>query len=450
MARFLTREPLSRRAFLRGSGVAIALPWLEAMLPRAAFARGLLTPASPLRFAFVFAPNGKAMDAWTPEVLGDGWQPTPTLAPLAPHRERVLVLSGLAHKNAEALGDGPGDHARSAACFLTGAHPRKTEGADIRNGVSIDQVLARHAGGATRFPSLELGCSPPLTSGNCDSGYSCAYSCNVSWRSETTPQLKETDPRALFERLFGADDGLTAEQRARRLARRRSLLDYAGEEAGRLRTQLGATDRRKLDEYLTAVREVEQRIERAEREPPPEPPVARPRGVPADRGEHARLLSELLALAFHGDLTRVATHMLANAGDNKSHPELGIAGGHHELSHHAGDPAKIEAIEKIDRFHVELLAHLLARLSALEEGDGTLLDHLLLVYGSGISDGNRHNHDELPVLLCGGGNGTVRSGRHVRVPDGTPMCNLFVSLLDRAGVRERAFGDSSGRLDELA
>jgi len=449
MAHFHTRAPLSRRTFLRGAGAAIALPWLEAMAPRTAFARGA-GAAPPLRFAFLFVPNGKWMDGWTPEREGADFELSPTLEPLAARKRDLLVLSGLAQRNAEALGDGPGDHARSAACFLTGAHPRKTEGANILNGVSIDQLLAERIGRETRLPSLELGCEAPLTSGNCDSGYSCAYSCNISWKSATTPQLKELDPRLVFERLF-ADEGLAPEERARRLARRRSLLDHAREEAARLKVELGATDRRKLDEYLTAVREIERRIERAEADAAasPTPAPSRPAGIPADFGEHARVLCDLLVLAFQADLTRVATHMLANDGNNKSFKWLGVSDGHHEVSHHGQEPGKIAKLEKIDRFHVELLAHLLARMAAVSEGDGTLLDHSLVLYGAGISDGNAHNHDELPILLAGRGGGAVEPGRHLRFPRGTPLCNLYLSLLDRAGVREAAFGDSRGRLEGI-
>lgn len=453
MIHFATRTPLSRRTFLRGAGVAIAVPWLEAMLPRAAFARGLLSaPSAPLRFAFCFTPNGKWMESWTPATAGeDAPLPEtlpPTLLPLASLRSQLLIVSGLKQTNAEALGDGPGDHARSAACFLTGAHPRKTEGADLKNGRSIDQQLAEAVGAATRFPSLEVGCSPPLVSGGCDSGYSCAYSCNISWQSETTPQLKETDPRALFERLFGAGDDLTPEQRARRLARRKSLLDYAADDARRLSVNLGAADRRKLDEYLTGVRELETRIEKAEQEARTQPAqqVARPAGTPGDHGEHIRLLADLLVLAFQADLTRVATHMFANDGDNRSYPELGAPEGHHEASHHGNDPRKIDFVEKIDRFHVEQLAAFVRKLATTPDGDGTLLDHALVLYGAGISDGNAHNHDQLPIALAGGGNGTVKSGRHLRLATPTPLCNLYLGLLDRTGTRAASFGDSTGRL----
>jgi hypothetical protein len=473
MAHFHLRAPLSRRTFLRGSGVALALPWLEAMVPSVAFARGRLSPprsSAPLRFAFLFVPNGKWMKAWTPATPAGATtselaELPPSLSPLAAVRPKLVVLSGLTQANAFAKGDGPGDHARSAAAFLTGAHPKKTEGADLRNGVSIDQLLAQRLGDATRLPSLEVGCEPPLTSGNCDSGYSCAYSCNVSWRSATTPQLKEVDPRLVFERLFADGEDATPEQRAQRLARRRSLLDYANDEAARLKAQLGATDRRKLDEYTTAVREVERRIEKAETDarraavenaPSQSGALAaatqKPAGVPATFAEHVNLLSDLLALAFQSDLTRVATHMFANDGNNKSFPWLDVPDGHHEVSHHGGEAGKIAKLHVIDRFHVELLGHFLARLAATSEGDGTLLDHTLVLYGAGISDGNAHNHDDLPIVLAGGGNGTVQpsaTGRHLRLKNGTPLCNLFVSLLDRADVRVQSFGDSDGRIDAL-
>ena len=452
MATFLTRTPLSRRTFLRGAGATIALPWLEAMLPRAAFARGMLdAPKAPLRFAFLFVPNGMWMANWTPakEGAGKDFVLSPTLEPLAALKAELLVLSGLAHKHADANGDGPGDHARSAACFLTGTQPRKTEGADIRNGTSIDQLLAERIGQETRFPSLELGCERPLTSGNCDSGYSCAYSCNISWKSPTTPQLKEMDPRLVFERLF-ADESLPPEERAKRLARRKSLLDYARDDATRLKVKLGTTDRRKLDEYLTAVREIEQRIEKAEAAAAsPAPTKVKPTGIPADFGEHVRVLCDLLVLAFQADLTRVATHMFANDGNNKSFPWLDVPDGHHEISHHGSEPGKIEKVKLVDRFHAEQLGYLLAKMAAVQEGDGTLLDHSLVMYGAGISDGNAHNHDELPILLAGRGNGAVKSGRHARFARGTPLCNLYLSLLDRAGVSEKSFGDSTGRLESI-
>jgi hypothetical protein len=446
MARFLSREPLSRRTFLRGAGTALALPWLEAMLPRAAYARGISSVASPRRFAFLFAPNGKRMDQWTPAEDGPDYALPPLLEPLAPFRSQLLVLTGLAHQNANAIGDGPGDHARSAACFLTGAHPRKTEGANIRNGVSVDQLLAEKLGVETRLPSLELGTEPALTSGNCDSGYSCAYSCNVSWKGPATPVLKEVDPRLVFERLFGGEDA-TPELRAQRLARRKSILDAAGADAQRLRARLGATDRRKVDEYLESVRALEREIEKSEAAGPVAPPVARPAGIPPDLGDHLRLLSGLLVAAWQADLTRVASFMFANDGSNRSFPFLGVPDGNHEVSHHGNDVAKLEKYAKINRFHVEQLAFLLGKLAATEDGDGTLLDHALVTYGCGISDGNAHNHDHLPIVVAGGGG--LATGKHLRFAGDPPLCNLFLALLDCGGIRQARFGDSTARLEGI-
>jgi len=447
MASFHLRAPLSRRTFLRGAGTALALPWLEAMLPRAAFARGLFSAPAPRRFAFLFAPNGKRMDLWTPAAEGEAFELTALLEPLAPWKSQLLVLTGLSHRHANANGDGPGDHARAAACFLTGVQARKTEGANLRNGVSVDQLLAERLGLETRLPSLELGTEPALTSGNCDSGYSCAYSCNVSWKSPSTPVLKEVDPRQVFERLFGSDDA-TPEERARRLALRKSILDAAGDDAQRLRARLGATDRRKVDEYLESVRALEREIEKSEAAGPVAPPLARPAaGVPRDLGDHLRLLSDLLVVAWQADLTRVASFMFANDGSNRSFPFLGVPDGHHETSHHGGDPGKLEKLAKINRFHVEQLAYLLGKLAAASDGDGSLLDHALVTYGCGISDGNAHNHDHLPIVVAGGGG--LATGRHVRFAGDPPLCNLFLALLEQGGVRRASFGDSTGRLEGI-
>ncbi len=449
MASFHLRAPLSRRTFLRGAGTALALPWLEAMLPRAAFARGNLSAPDPAprRFAFLFAPNGKRMDLWTPAAEGEAFELPPLLEPLAPWKSQLLVLTGLAHRHANANGNGPGDHARAAACFLIGVQARKTEGANLKNGVSVDQLLAERLGAETRLPSLELGTEPALTSGNCDSGYSCAYSCNVSWKSPSTPVLKEVDPRLVFERLFGSDDA-TPEERARRLALRKSILDAAGDDAQRLRARLGATDRRKVDEYLESVRALEREIEKSEAAGPVAPPLARPAaGVPRDLGDHLRLLSDLLVAAWQADLTRVASFMFANDGSNRSFPFLGVPDGHHETSHHGGDPGKLEKLAKINRFHVEQLAYLLGKLAAASDGDGSLLDHALVTYGCGISDGNAHNHDHLPIAVAGGGG--LATGRHVRFDGDPPLCNLFLALLECGGVRRASFGDSTGRLEGI-
>jgi hypothetical protein len=430
---------IGRRTFLRGFGTALALPWMESLAWAA--------PNPPRRMAFLFIPNGVHIPDWTPKQVGEDYVLPRLLDPLVPHKQDLLVLSGLAHNNARALGDGPGDHARSAACFLTGAHPVKTAGTNIRNGVSVDQVMAQRVGNRTRFRSLELGCDPAAQAGNCDSGYSCAYSSNISWRTPTMPMAKEVNPRLVFERLFGLGaEGETLQARAERMAARKSIIDYVGADAARLQRRLGRADRRKLDEYFAGVRELERRIETSENNPVELAGFAPPKGVPRDYREHVNLMCDLTVLAFRLDLTRVVTFMLANEGSNRTFPFLGIPEGHHHLSHHGGDRHKIAQIRKINRFQSEQLAYLLARLKEVQEGDGTLLDHSMVLFGSAISDGNRHNHDNLPIVLAGGGGGTVRPGRHVRVGRDTPLCNLYVSLLERMDVPVQSFGDSTGSL----
>lgn len=437
---------LSRRALLRGAGAAIALPLLDAMVPAGALAG---EPEAARRLLFVGVPNGIHMPDWTPKAEGPLAALPPILEPLAPHAKELSVLSGLALDGGRDHGDGPGDHARSCASFLTGAHPRKTAGADLRAGVSVDQAAAVKLGETTRLASLELGCEPAMTSGQCDSGYSCAYSANMSWRSESQPMPKETDPRAAFERLFGGPDtGESAEERARRLALRRSVLDAALADAKDLRDRLGPTDRRKLDEYLTAVRDLERRIDRAAKDGESLAPqgAVRPAGVPSDPKEHLRLMFDVAVLAVQSDATRVVTVLVANEGSNRSYAFAGVPEGHHEISHHGNDAAKQAKVAKINRWHAEQFAYLLERLRAVREGGGSLLDRAAVVYGSGISDGNRHNHDDLPVLLAGRLGGTLAPGRHVRFPAETPLCNLYLSLLDRVNVRTAKFGDSTGRL----
>jgi hypothetical protein len=443
---------LSRRTILRGVGASVALPLLDAMAPARSPAMTEGTPAPPTRAAFVYVPNGVHLPAWTPTDTGRTFDLPPTLAPLAPVRDDLLVLSGLALDPARAHGDGSGDHARAMAAFLTGCHPRKTNGAGLRAGVSVDQVAAARVGRATRFPSLELGCEGSKGDGACDHGYSCAYQTNLSWRGESTPAAKEIDPRLVFERLFGgANPDETGAARARRDRARKSVLDFVAEDAARIRATLGAADGRKLDEYLTGVREVERRIERAQ--PAVDigrTSVAKPVGIPADFRAHARLMCDLLVLAFRTDATRIATFALANDGSNRSYPGAGVPDGHHDVSHHGGDARKQEKIRAINAHHVEQFAYLLGRLKATPDGDGTLLDRCLIVYGSGISDGDAHAHDDLPIVLAGRGNGTVTTGRHLRYPRETPLANLHRSVLDRLGVPGASFGDSTGRLDDLA
>jgi len=444
-------QPIPRRTFLRGLGTAIALPMLEAMLPLTALAQS--APKSrPNRMAFIFVPNGIHMADWTPAVEGTGFELPYILEPLKNVREYLSILTGLAQHNAEALGDGGGDHARSTAAWLTGCHPKKTDGADIRNGISVDQLAAQKVGHLTRFPSLEIGCERGAMAGNCDSGYSCAYSSSISWRSETTPVAKEVNPRLVFERLFSSgDSGETAENRARRNRYRLSILDFVTEDAARLKARLGVRDQRKLDEYFACVREIEQRLVRAEKEGK-EIGLAgmeKPTGIPGDYAEHIRLLGDMMILAFQADLTRICTFMFANDGSNRSYRPIGVAEGHHDLSHHEGKREKQDKIRQINRFHAAQLAYILEKMKSVEEGEGTLLDNSMIVYGAGISDGNRHNHDDLPILLAGRGAGTIKSGRHVRYPNPTPMTNLFLSMLDRIGVRAETLGDSTGRLQQL-
>ena len=442
---------LSRRTFLRGMGVSLALPLLEAMQVRPLFGAAGDQNRSPLRMAFFYVPNGVHMPSWTPRSLGAFFDLPAILEPLQPVKDDLLVLSGLTLNPARAHGDGGGDHARAMASFLTGRHPRKTDGADLRAGVSIDQVAAQRIGHATRFPSLEIGCEGGKTAGECDHGYSCAYQSNLSWRSETTPVAKQVNPRLVFDRLFGRPAEKTnANDPAKGDRHNKSILDFVSEDARQLTQVLGTADRRKLDEYLTSVRELEQRIDRAR--PAIDVGVAkypRPLGIPSDYQEHLRTLGDLLVLAFQCDLTRIATFVFANDGSNRSYRAAGVSDGHHDISHHGGDAAKQAKISKINRFHTAQLTYITGKLKSIREGDGTLLDSCMIIYGSGISDGNSHSHDDLPILLAGKGNGTIKTGRHIRYTKETPLTNLFVSLLERMGAGVDAFGDSTGQLTSL-
>jgi hypothetical protein len=433
---------LDRRTFLRGASAMVAVPWLDAMQP----ALGRL-PAPPRRAMFVFAPNGQKMDDWTPAKTGREFALPFLLEPLAPVRDRVTVFSGLAIDGGRAHGDGPGDHARAAASFLTCAHPKKTGGADIHVGPSIDQVLAAQFGNATTFASLELGMEKGNPAGICDSGYSCAYSNNVAWRDARTPVAKEHDPRVVFARLFGdpdrARDAAAAE---RERAATRSVLDAVLADTKSLQNRLGGADRQKLDQYLTAVRELEQRLQRIES--PQDGTPAPPAGVLAARtfADKLAAMYELLALAFATERTRIATFMLGNAGSNRGYDFLGVPDGHHDLSHHGKKPEKLAGIRKINRFHTEAFATFLQRLAAQREGDGNLLDQALVVYGSGIGDGDRHNHHDLPILLCGGGGGAHRGGAHVRFEQETPAANLHLAILRAFGIGDERFADSTQAL----
>ena len=435
----LRRLALDRRALLRGGAAALALPWLDAMAP--ALAR---PPKPPVRSLFVFSPNGMNMSEWRPRGDGPDAKFEATLAPLQPLRARVSVFRGLAIDAGFAHGDGPGDHARAASTYLTCAHPRKTGGADIHVGVSIDQQIAAAVGGATAFASLELGMERGAAAGICDSGYSCAYSNNVSWRTPNVPVAKETEPRAVFTRLFGdPQQASDAEARAAEQRTRRSLLDLVAGDAKALRGSLGSADRQKLEQYLTSVRELEQRLERVDQA---EPQVAVPGGL-LERGDYTdklALLYELVAMAFATDKTRVVTLMLGNGGSNRSYKFLGVPDGHHDLSHHGKKEEKLAALAKINRFQVEQLATFLQRLAAQRDGDGDLLRQSLVVFGSGLGDGDRHNHDDLPVLLAGEGGGAARGRGHVVLPGkAVPMANLHLAVARAMGCKDERFADSS-------
>jgi hypothetical protein len=441
------RRHLPRRTFLRGAGATLALPLLDAMRPALA---GAASGASPVRLSFVYVPNGIIMPDWKPGDEGAGYTFTRILKPLEPFRRDLLVLSGLAHSNANELGDGPGDHARAAACFLTGVHPKKTAGADIKNGISADQVVAQALASQTRLPSLELGCEESRTVGNCDSGYSCAYTNSISWRTATTPMPPETNPRLAFERLFGDEDTPDPASRARRARERTSILDAVAERSRELMARLGTADRRKLDEYQYAVREIERQIQQAERDPRHVvPPIEKPSGIPETHAEYLKLMYELQVIAFQADLTRVATMMVGREGSLQSYPEIGVPDPHHPLTHHQNNPEWIEKVARINLHHVELFAHFVSRLAATPDGDGSLLDHSMVVYGSAIADGNKHTHEGLPVLLVGRGGGSLRSGRHVAYTKDVPLTNLYLTLLDRMGIHPEAIGDSTGRIEHL-
>lgn len=450
---------LSRRSLLRGAGTALALPLLDAMIPP--FARAAVTrAATPTRMAFLYVPNGIVMDEWTPktgEGVGD-WALPETLpritSAVAPYRNDLMILSGLECNAGRALGDGPGDHGRAGAAYLTATHPKKSAGKDLHAGISVDQVAAQKMAAATRFPSLELGCEEGVQGGNCDNGYSCTYSNTLAWKTPTTPLPPEVRPRAVFERLFGSLDlGVDPVRRRRQEMYEKSILDGVIDDARRLQSSLGGADKAKMDEYLSSVREIETRIQQVERAGKPEPvkyPVPSA-SVPSDFGEHARLMTDLLVLAFQTDLTRVSTVLFSIEQSPRAYgAEIGLSEGHHGLTHHSGDKEKIEKVTQINCYHIQSLVYALEKMKGIKEGDGTLLDHSMIVYGSGISDGNRHDHGDLPVILAGRGGGSLKPGRHIRYATGTPMANLFLSMLDGMGVEPEYFGDSKGKLERLS
>lgn len=442
-----TTPQLSRRTLLRGTGLALGLPLLESMTPmsRSVFADAEVE--KPVRMACIFFPNGAIMPDWNPAGEGDDWKLSKTLAPLEPFQSKLNVIRKLAHDNGRSHADGAGDHARCASTYLTAARPVKTSG-NIRIGVSIDQVAAFQLAGKTSLPSIELGLEPSRNAGSCDSGYSCAYSSNISWRNERQPMPKEVTPRMAFERMFGGGDIATRRQRN---FVRQSILDVVRADAERLMKKVGQTDKRKLDEYFTSVREIESRIERVEQEdrkamPDLEVPFGR---VEAFR-EHARLMYDLMAIGFQTDTTRVATLMLDTAGGNRRYTEIGIKDAHHAMSHHRNREEPVANLQKIDHYLVEQFAYFLGKLDSIQDAGGTLLDQSMVLYGSGISDGNRHDHGDLPIVLAGGAGGKIKTGRYIVPKQERPMGNLFLSMLDAMGTPAESIGDSKGRLEELA
>jgi hypothetical protein len=441
---YLTQVALPRRTFLRGLGATLALPVVDAMTP--AFA-ATAKPARRLIVAYV--PNGIQMEKWTPAADG-ALELTPILQPLAPFRDRLLVVTGLANQPAvPVLGEGTGDHVRASATFLTGVHPKKTEGPDIRAGVSIDQIAARELGRDTELSSLELCLDSNELIGACEAGYSCAYANTLSWRNDTTPLPMENQPRAVFERLFGDSDDTTQGARMARIQADKSVLDSLVEEVARLQRRLGVSDRAKITQYLEAIRDIERRIQKAEQQSRLElPAMERPSGgIPPTFAEHARLMFDLQVLAYQCDVTRVTTFLLSREVSPRTYTEIGIPDPHHGLSHHQNNPVSMEKLAKINTYHVQQLAYFLEKLQATPDGDGTLLDHITLLYGCGISNSNLHTHDNLPILVIGGGAGSLQGGRHVTVGKGTPLTNLQLTLLDKVGVPLDKLGDSTGKME---
>ncbi len=447
----ITKKSLPRRTFLRGVGASLALPLLDGMVP--AFAAVRKTAAGPLPRLFTgYVPNGVMMDAWTPATKGALFDLPATLEPLAPFKEQVVVVSGLADAPAFPLpGEGTGDHVRAAATFLTGVHPKKTEGADIRGGTSMDQIAARVLGTDTVLTSLELALDPNELIGACEAGWSCAYSNTLSWSNATTPLPMENQPRAVFERLFGDAADTTPEARQARLREDRSILDSLVHEVTDFQLSLGPTDRDKVTQYLEAIRDIERRIQLAEAQSSHElPELARPSGgIPDTFAEHARLMFDLQVLALQADITRVITFMLSREVSPRTYPELDIPDPHHGLSHHQNRPEQMTKLARVNRHHIEQLAYFMDRLRATPDGDGTLLDQVTIQYGCGISDGNQHLHVNLPILVAGGGAGTLTGGRHLRVAENTPLTNLQLSILEKLGARTERLGDSTGTVKHL-
>jgi hypothetical protein len=442
---FVTRKALSRRTILRGMGTAVALPLLDAMAP--AFAQA---PAPVRRFGVVYHPNGVIYDQWLPTGVGSNFELSPTLKGLEAFKDQVIVVTGLSSEPAEPWGDGGGDHSRACGSYLTGVHVKKSDSL-LENAVSMDQIAAKAFENETQLSSLQMTADENSLLGSCDLGYSCAYSSTISWLTPTLPLMAENNPRVLFERMFGASDSTDADVRAARLRQDRSLIDSVNNRVSQLQRQLGAADNRKVNDYLASLRDVERRIQKAEEQSSKElPDITQPAGVPDSFPEHVRLLYDLQLLAYQSDLTRVITFMYGREQTGRPYPHIGVPEAHHPVTHHQADPVKMEKCAAIQRHHIELFAEYLGKLRATPDGDGSLLDHVILLFGSGISNSDRHSHGPLPTFVVGGGAGTLKGGRHLVYPEHTPLTNLQLTLLNKLGVPAETLGDSTGQFAELS
>ena len=444
---FLSKKALSRRTLLRGAGTAVALPLLDAMIP----ARAPAAASKPVRrFAVVYHPNGVIYDQWLPKGSGTAFELSPTLKGLEPFREKLIVVTGLFSDQAEANGDGGGDHSRACGSYLTGVHVRKSD-SQLENAVSMDQIVAKSFENETQISSLQMTVDDNSLLGSCDLGYSCAYSSTLSWLTPTLPLMAENNPRVLFERMFGSSDSTDTKIRAARLQQDRSLLDSVTDRVNQLQRKLGASDNRKVSDYLESLRDVERRIQKAEEQSSKQlPDVSQPAGIPENFEDHVRLLYDLQLLAFQSDLTRVTTFMYGREQTGRPYPQIGVPEPHHPTTHHQNDPVKMDKCCKIQRYHIMLFTEYLEKLRNTPDGDGSLLDHSILLFGSGISNSDRHTHGPLPTFLVGGGAGTLKGGRHLIYPEHTPLTNLQLTLLNKLGVPTEKLGDSSGQFNDLA
>ena len=444
---FVTRKSLSRRTMLRGMGTAVALPFLDAMVP--AFAAAAAT--GPVRrFGVVYHPNGVIYEQWQPQGAGAAFELSPTLKGLEAFKDQLIVVTGLFSDQAEALGDGGGDHSRACGSYLTGVHVKKSD-TNVENAVSMDQIAAKAFESQTQLSSLQMTVDENSLLGSCDLGYSCAYSSTLSWLTPTLPLMSENNPRVLFQRMFGSSDSTDPRIRAARLTEDHSLLDSVSDRLNQLQRQLGASDNRKMDDYLASLRDVERRIQKAEEQRSKElPEMTQPAGIPANFEDHVRLLYDLQLLAFQADLTRVTTFLYGREQTGRPYPQIGVPEPHHPLTHHQGNPEKMEKCAKIQRYHIGLFAEYLGKLRKTPDGDGSLLDHVILLYGSGISNSDRHTHGPLPTFLAGGGSGALKGGRHLIYPEHTPLTNLQLTLLDKLGVPCEKLGDSNGEFKNLS